>query len=482
MVDNIHEYSGRVLCGLFRQATGFEPIAVLPIGQQGSSRRYWRLQTADGCSLVGCVGTDRKENDAFVYLSGLLHGAGINVPEVLAVSDSRMEYLQSDLGSQSLYDIIAAQGSDTLEVDRLADACMAQLAKAHYLLLDKVDFSRCFPRAAMDARSVMWDLNYFKYCFLKTVGIQFDEELLQNDFEALAFMIEDECHGVLMLRDFQSRNIMVQDSVPWIIDFQGARRGPAAYDVASFAWQARVGFSAASRRSIMESYIRHAANYEAFDERYFRRGYPLCVLVRLLQVLGAYGFRGLVERKSKFITPIPQAVVMLKDLLRDYKPANISYLGGLLEELVRLPQLQPLEQRNHLVVEISSFSYKKGVPLDNSGNGGGFVFDCRAVHNPGRYDRYKHLTGLDAEVIEFLEENGEITDFLNNVYSLVDHAVERYMQRGFTHLCAHFGCTGGRHRSVYSAQHLAEHLSGKYGVEVRLTHREQCITQIFEQQ
>ena len=204
--------------------------------------------------------------------------------------------------------------------------------------------------------------------------------------------------------------------------------------------------------------------------------------MRLLQVLGAYGFRGLVERKSKFITPIPQAVAMLKDLLRDYKPANIPYLSGLLEEFVRLPQLQPLEQRNHLVVEISSFSYKKGVPLDNSGNGGGFVFDCRAVHNPGRYDRYKHLTGLDAEVIEFLEENGEITDFLNNVYSLVDHAVERYMQRGFTHLCAHFGCTGGRHRSVYSAQHLAEHLSGKYGVEVRLTHREQGITQIFEQQ
>lgn len=480
MIDIADESQDNVLRGLFQQATGMQAVVLSPMGQHGSSRRYWRLQSADGTSLVGCAGTDKKENDAFIYLSGLLQDACVNVPRVVAVSDSGMEYLQSDLGSQSLYDIIEAQGSEAPQVIQLADACMAQLAMAHYNLHGKVDFSRCFPRAAMDERAVMWDLNYFKYCFLKPLGLSFDEDLLQNDFETLASLIAGGHHGVLMLRDFQSRNIMVLDFVPWVIDFQGARRGPAAYDVASFAWQARAGFSAEARNTIMESYIRHARHCKEFDEQCFRNSYPLCVLVRLLQVLGAYGFRGLVERKSKFITPIPHAIGLLKELLHDYNPDDLPYLSQLLRQLVQLPQLQSEEPRSHLVVEVSSFSYKKGVPVDNSGNGGGFVFDCRAVHNPGRYDRYKSLTGLDPEVIEFLEDNGEIYDFLDNVYSLVDHAVERYVKRGFTHLCAHFGCTGGRHRSVYSAQHLAEHLSDKYGVEVRLTHREQGITQIFE--
>ncbi len=480
MIDITDESQESVLRGLFQQATGRQSIAVSPIGQHGSSRRYWRLHSADGTSLVGCAGTDIKENDAFIYLSGILRSVGVNVPRVVAVSPSGMEYLQSDLGSQSLYDILEVEGSGASRVSQLADACMAQLAMAHYLLEGKVDYNRCFPRAAMDERAVMWDLNYFKYCFLKPLGISFDENLLQNDFETVASLMADKRHGVLMLRDFQSRNIMVQDFSPWIIDFQGARRGPAAYDVASFAWQARAGFSVEARRDIMESYIRHARQYKEFDEQYFRASYPLCVLVRLLQVLGAYGFRGLVERKSKFITPIPQAVKLLAELLRDYTSGTLPYLVQLLAQLVGLPQLRPEEPRSHLVVEVSSFSYKKGVPVDNSGNGGGFVFDCRAVHNPGRYDRYKPLTGLDKEVIEFLEDNGEIYEFLDNAYSLVDHAVERYKQRGFTHLCAHFGCTGGRHRSVYSAQHLAEHLSDKYGVEVRLTHREQGITQIFK--
>ncbi|MDE7025385.1 MAG: phosphotransferase [Paramuribaculum sp.] len=467
------------LRNLYERFVGADASMVFPIAQDGSSRKYWRFQSVDNEPLVGCCGLDVRENDAFIYLSGLLHDAGINVPSVKAVSDTGQEYLQSDLGSLSLYDVISQQGSTDCKVMYLADKCMSELAKVHYVTVGKVDYSRCFPRPAMDMRSVMWDLNYFKYCFLKPLGVMIDEDCLERDFETVASMIDNVAVKVLMLRDFQSRNIMVHNEEPWIIDFQGARLGPAAYDVASFAWQARAGFPASMRHDIVERYVVHAREYELFNEDDFRKSYPLCVLVRLIQVLGAYGFRGLIERKSKFITPIPDAVALMAELLTDNPMREIPYLMNLLRRLCFHPLLQHSAPRSGLVVDVSSFSYKKGVPVDNSGNGGGFVFDCRAVHNPGRYEMYKPLTGLDQPVIEFLESNGEIADFLHNVYELVDNAVDRYMKRGFTHLCVHFGCTGGRHRSVYSAQHLAEHINSKFGVEVNLCHREQGITQKF---
>lgn len=468
-----------VLVELYHTSTGHAVDAIEPLAQDGSTRRYWRLRGSDGGSLVGCYGREKRENEAFVYLSQLLSGVGVNVPRVTGVAADGLEYLQTDLGNKSLYDLIAEHGAGSPDVKTLVDATMAELAKAHWCTVGKVDFSRCYPRAAMDARSVMWDLNYFKYCFLKPLGVVVDEELLQNDFDSLCAMLSSDGGDVLMLRDFQSRNIMVHDGKPWIIDFQGARRGPAAYDVASFAWQSRAGFSDAMRGYIAESYKRHAMQYELFDSREFDTRYPLCVLVRLLQVLGAYGLRGLIERKSKFITPLPKSVALLKEVIDANDWRQLPYLSALLRDMCEMPQLQPQADRSELVVEVSSFSYKKGVPVDNSGNGGGFVFDCRAVHNPGRYDRYKPLTGLDKPVIEFLESTPEMGEFLESAYALVDHSVERYLQRGFTHLCAHFGCTGGRHRSVYSAQHLAQHLSDKYGVEVHLSHREQGIDQIF---
>lgn len=477
MSDTIIENPLSGLLNLYKKTTGREVAVAESLGQEGSSRRYWRLHDAEGHSLIGCHGTDAKENEAFVYLADILNRAGVNVPKVLAVEG--LEYLQTDLGSVSLYDMIAGEGCDSPVVWDNIETSMRELAKVHWFASDMVNFDKCFPRASMDARSVMWDLNYFKYCFLKPLGVAFDEDELQNDFDSLCSQLCTVGQNVLMLRDFQSRNIMIDSRVPWIIDFQGARRGSAAYDVASFAWQARAGFSPEMRMRIVDSYICQASAYDGFDEDAFRRSYPLYVLMRLLQVLGAYGFRGLIERKSKFITPLPKAVGLVKELLDAVSLPQMPYLTHLLLHVCGMPQVQIAEERKRLIVEVSSFSYKKGVPVDNSGNGGGFVFDCRGVHNPGRYERYKPLTGLDQPVIEFLESIPEMSEFLAHVYSLVDHSVERYLERGFTHLCAHFGCTGGRHRSVYSAQHLAQHLSDKYGVEVHLFHREQGITRLF---
>jgi hypothetical protein len=203
------------------------------------------------------------------------------------------------------------------------------------------------------------------------------------------------------------------------------------------------------------------------------------VLFRTLQVLGAYGFRGYFEKKPHFMQSVPFAIENLRQLLKQDYP-EYPYLCKVLRELTQLTQFSLEHQQRVLEVRIVSFAYKKGIPTDPSGNGGGFVFDCRAINNPGKYSKYNHFTGLDEPVVKFLEDDGEILRFLEHVYSLVDASVKRYLDRGFTNLMVSFGCTGGQHRSVYAAQHLAEHLHKKYGVKVDLIHREQNIEQVFD--
>uniref|UniRef100_UPI00242AC808 RapZ C-terminal domain-containing protein n=1 Tax=Hoylesella nanceiensis TaxID=425941 RepID=UPI00242AC808 len=304
-----------------------------------------------------------------------------------------------------------------------------------------------------------------------------------------------------MYRDFQARNVMLtQDSEPCFIDFQGGRKGPFYYDLASFLWQASAQYNDELRAHLIEVYYQELKKWVAigsFEE--FKSNLNLFVLFRTLQVLGAYGFRGYIEEKSYFVRSIPFAINNLKALLLHedlFKP--YAYLKEVLEKLVSLPQFenkskadatsssckstenQEVSNNKKLKVLVYSFSYHRGIPKDLSGNGGGYVFDCRAVHNPGRYAQYKKLTGRDAEVIQFLEDDGEITEFLSHVYGLVDMHVARYIERGFTNLMFSFGCTGGQHRSVYSAQHVAEYISNKFGCEVQLIHREQHIEEYYE--
>lgn len=324
----------------------------------------------------------------------------------------------------------------------------------------------------------MWDLNYFKYCFLKPSGITFDESALEDDFRRLSADLTDGDAVAFMYRDFQSRNVMVHDGQPWFIDFQGGRRGPYLYDVASFLWQARAGFSDELRSELVGEYVDSLSRYITVDETQLRQRLELFVLFRTLQVLGAYGFRGYFERKRHFIDSIPPAIANLRPLIAKFGDRYDS-LCDALRRLTELPAYNQSDKPG-LTVRVYSFSYKKGIPEDPSGNGGGFVFDCRAIHNPGRYDRYKQLSGLDRPVIEFLEHDGEILAFLDHCYALVDASVQRYLSRGFTDLSVSFGCTGGQHRSVYSAQHMAEHLSEKFGVRVELEHREQRIKRTFE--
>ena len=451
------------------------PDSCVPVPGSASNRQYYRLSGAAG-SCVGVIGTDARENEAFVTLSHHFRSKGINVPEVFAVSDDGMAYIQEDLGGDVLFDMLTKArkcGKGMEEVEALLCRVMSLLPEIQFEGASGLDFSVCYPQPAFDLRMILFDLNYFKYCFLKPSGLEFDEVLLQDEFEAFAEDLLAEDTETFMYRDFNARNVMVRNGEPYFIDFQGGRRGPFHYDVASFIWQARAAYPSVLRTRMLESYLSALSAYLPVQRDAFEERLNLFILFRLMQVLGAYGFRGLVEQKAAFVTSIPAALSEIMQL-----PAALTwkypYMMGVLHSLASLPRFMDTDPHDGVLeVKVYSFSFKKGVPHDPTGNGGGYVFDCRSIHNPGRYEQYKKLTGRDEPVICFLEDDGEVFSFLEHAYGVVDPHVETFRRRGFTSLTVSFGCTGGQHRSVYCAESMARHLAEKYpDIRVRLIHRE----------
>ena len=471
------------LYGLFRKHTGAEPENAVALTGSGSNRSYFRLH-GGGTSLMGVTGTDVKENNAFITLAAHFRSQGLPVPEVLAVSEDGISYLQEDLGDLLLANLVAAAHKNGgIEEGGQLEALLCRttglLPKIQFEGASGLDFSVCYPQPSFDRRMVMFDLNYFKYCFLKPSGIEFNEIDLQDDFERFADELLKDDGETFLYRDFNARNVMIKDGEPYFIDFQGGRRGPIYYDVASFIWQARARYPQWLKEKMLGSYLDSLASYVEVDRDAFKERLKMFRLFRTLQVLGAYGFRGLVEQKAQFVVSIPQALADLKDLLAEM-PDDYPYMSEVLRKMTVLPRFAVQPEDGVLEVKVYSFSFKKGTPQDMSGNGGGYVFDCRSIHNPGRYEPYKKLTGRDEPVIRFLEYDGEIIGFLEHVYGVVDPHVETYSRRGFTSLMVSFGCTGGQHRSVYCAEHLAHHLAEKYpDVRVRLIHREQNIEEIL---
>ena len=493
------------------------------IKQQGSNRIYTRETEENGRSVIRVAGINRDENRAFIYMARHFHALGLPVPELYWVSDDEMSYTQEDLGDTILFDAIR-QGRETGvfsgDERTLLERTLRALAHVQIEGARDFDWNICFPVPAMDERSIRWDLNYFKYCFLKGTKIEFSEPDLEDDFDRLVFNLTAErsnsetvlqhsgltAQRSFMYRDFQSRNVMIKDGQPYFIDFQGGRRGPTQYDVASFLWQAKANFPQALRDELIDAYLDELysvlcrrgglcsdfnmkegtkACSKALFQSEWRAALPHFVLLRTLQVLGAYGYRGYFERKPHFLESIPQALKNLKELfsqnpeLQQEYPTIYALSNQLLKTTVERRSNDSQSLCKDLVVTIYSFSFKRGIPADESGNGGGYVFDCRSTHNPGKYEEYKTLTGLDQPVIDFLEKDGEILTFLDSVDKLIDHHVERFLERGFTHLQVAFGCTGGQHRSVYCAEHVAKHLKDKYGVTIHLIHRERGITKTF---
>ena len=476
---------------LFEKKYGRRPDTVEQVTGSASPRHYFRMSAgADSC--MGVIGTDKPENEAFIALSQHFRSKGIAVPKVYDASPDSMAYIQEDLGDEILFDrYLKSAGSDQAreEVENLLCKTMALLAKIQFEGADGLDFKVCHPQTVFTQRSAMFDLTYFKYCFLKATGLEFHEMYLQDDFERFAedlvacgLPVDGPYEDVptFFYRDFQARNVMLRDNEPYFIDFQGGRRGPVYYDVASFVWHARARYSDELKQKMLDSYLDAVSGYIPVDRPIFMKNLRLFLLFRYLQVLGAYGFRGWTEHKSNFITSIPAALEALKTLIAE-PFERYPYLMKVLGEMLELPLFAPqFDSGDRLKVTVCSFSFKRGVPADPSGNGGGYVFDCRSIHNPGRYEPYKKLTGRDEPVIRFLEDDGEISGFLEHVYGVVDPHVETYVGRGFKNLMVSFGCTGGQHRSVYCAEHLAAHLAEKYpDVVIELIHRDQGIKEYF---
>ncbi|RYZ26456.1 MAG: hypothetical protein EOP49_43405, partial [Sphingobacteriales bacterium] len=393
------------------------------------------------------------------------------------VSKDKRYYLQQDLGSTSLFDQLMKEGY-TDEVRQNFHKAMEQLAKVQWIAGREANFDQCFSTKQFDEKAIMADLFYFKYYFADLQKVNYDKNLLMEEMEQLSKELGRVQPQMLMYRDFQSRNIMLHNGKTYLIDFQGSMKGPAQYDLASLLWQAKAQLPAAWKEDLLNGYITAINNLpiSRMDEIHFRKGYAQFVLLRLLQVLGAYGFRGLLQRKQHFLTSIAPALKNLEVFLSSY-PQIPAYpeLRSLLQKLCS-PEMQalytvPEKQENApLQITINSFSYKQGIPADKSSHGGGYVFDCRGILNPGRFDAYKHLTGRDATVQDFLKQETRMQEFLDHVFGLVTINVDDYLSRGFDHLSVSFGCTGGQHRSVFAAEQLAAYLNNRYNIPVTLNH------------
>ena len=472
--DTISGDMEEALKELFSKTFGEPAESAEPMKGDGSGRRLWRLKNARR-SAVGAANLDRLENQAFLRFSRHFRLCGLPVPEIYGEDASREMYLEEDLGDTNLFQYLgarrAAQGFPPEVVDvyrkavRLLPRFQVEAAKT-------LDDAICYPRAAFDKQSMLWDLNHFKYYFLQLAQIPFHEAALEEDFRRFAdFLLEADARH-LLLRDFQSRNIMVRQGEPWFIDYQGARRGALQYDIASLLFDAKADVPFDLRQELLELYLDEASRLVPIDRARFMKYYPGFVYIRIMQALGAYGLRGFYERKPHFLQSIPYAIRNIERMLRTTElPLEVPSLMEVFRSLAGSSKLRQYgEARLGLTVRVQSFSFRSGAPQDERGHGGGFVFDCRALPNPGKFPRYAALDGRDPEIAAFLSREPAVERFLEHAVSLVAQSVENYRTRNFTDLMVAFGCTGGRHRSVYCAEKLAGHLREKYGIRVELKH------------
>lgn len=459
---------------LFLQWAGEEALTIVPLPLSGSARRYFRIKSL-AHTAIGVSNSDTKENIAFLAFTRHFLSHGLSVPAILAVSNDESSYLLQDLGDKTLFDLVKGEpAGEPLpeEIQTQYRNAVSDLIKFQVVAGRDLDYRDCYPRQHFDKQSIMWDLHYFKYYFLKPNGIVFDEQLLEDDFDRLADFLLGAKANYFMFRDFQARNIMVHDGKLWFIDYQGGRKGALQYDLASLLYQVKAGLSPEFRVEMLQHYLHELKSYLHIDEKEFIKHYYAFVLARLMQVAGAYGFRGYFEKKAHFLQSIPYVVREMKWYMENINlPPDLHELGVALHKMSGLEIEVPGEGSNgKLLVSISSFSFMIGIPADYTGNGGGFVFDCRSLPNPGRFPAYQSLTGCDEPVIKFLEGDAEVEAFLKNAFNLVNQSVIRYMDRGFSHLQVNFGCTGGQHRSVYCARRLTAHLQEAFPVQVILRH------------
>lgn len=475
---------------LFEQRFGVPVLEVKPLQGElgGSGRRIIRLG-GGGHSAIGILYGVREENVAFLEFSRHFRASGLPVPEIYGEDLDHGAYLEEDLGDTTLFDFLSRNRAGAEIAPPAVEAYRQALALLPRFQLEAgrdLNWKVCYPRARFDRQSIAWDLNYFKYYFLRLAGIPFSEQALETDFGRLTKFLLEPDREYFLYRDFQSRNIMLPKGEPFFLDYQGGRKGALQYDVASLLYDAKADLPPELRRQLLDHYLDTLAHFIELKPEAFMHYYYAYVYVRIMQALGAYGFRGFYERKRHFLQSVPYALKNIRWLLHSVElPIAVPTLLAAFQAMLGSPALLQLAeaepetgqgqpaQAHPLTVRILSFSFHSPVqPKDSSGNGGGFVFDARGIPNPAREERFKPLTGKDQPVIEYLEQQESARTFLANASSLVDASVATYQQRGFKHLMVSFGCTGGRHRSVYMAEKLARHLRDKNGVEIAVQHLE----------
>src|SRR5579871_3452864 len=467
-----------ILQKLFEQRFHSPATSVQPLqGQLGGSGRNILRLCNEKVSAIGILYGVREENAAFLAFSRHFRRHGLPVPEIYAEDLKAGAYLEEDFGDTTLFEFLSNNRDGEVVAPEVVEAYRKVVRALPRFQIEAgrdLDYSVCYPRASFDRQSIHWDLNYFKYYFLRLAGIGFNEQALEDDFERLTdFLLSADC-SYFLYRDFQSRNVMLRDEQPFFLDYQGGRKGALQYDIASLLYDAKADLPPQLRQQLLEFYLETLHGYANISREEFLRHYYAYVYVRILQALGAYGFRGFYERKAHFLQSVPYALKNLRWLLHNVTlPIALPTLMGAFNSMLGSEKLQGLaSDADNLVVRIFSFSFHRGLPKDESGNGGGFVFDGRSLPNPGREERFKALTGRDAPVIDYLNQQESAHQFLASVMSLVDASVSTYQSRGFKNLMVSFGCTGGQHRSVYLAEQLAKHLRERNGVEVLVVHRE----------
>jgi aminoglycoside/choline kinase family phosphotransferase len=467
-----------VLKKLFERHFGTPATYVQPLqGQLGGSGRQIVRLSNDRASAIGILYGVREENEAFLEFTKHFRSHKLPVPEIYAQDLHAGAYLEEDFGDMTLFEFLSKNRTGTNVAPQVVDAYKKAVAILPRFQIEAgrdLNYGQCYPIGSFDRQSIAWDLNYFKYYFLRLAGIPFNEQALENDFDGLTEFLLSAKRDYFLYRDFQSRNIMLRDGQPFFLDYQGGRKGALQYDIASLLFDAKADLSPELRQALLDHYLENLKAFTDVSREAFMRHYYAYVYVRIMQALGAYGFRGFYERKAHFLQSVPYALKNLRWLLHNIKlPVALPTLMGTFTSVLASDKLLSLaSETGNLVVHIFSFSFHRGLPKDETGNGGGFIFDGRSLPNPGREERFKPLTGKDAPVIEYLNQQASVHQFLASVMSLVDASVDNYKERGFTNLMVSFGCTGGQHRSVYLAEQLAKHLRNKNGAEVLVRHLE----------
>lgn len=517
------------LLDLYQAHFGHHPEAIVDLRADGSNRSLYRIIGPNEASVIGVWGPDAEENRAFIEFSRALRSIHLPVPEIHAVDEHAGIYIEEDLGDTTLFAALTAVRADESFPEKITAIyrdVVALLPRVQVEGGKVIDYSIAYPCTEFDRQSMMWDLNYFKYHFMKLARIPFNEARLERDFNHLCDILLQADRSNFLYRDFQSRNIMLRDGKPWLIDYQGGRRGALQYDIASLLYDAKADIPDALRDQLLGEYLDALEYYMPVERERFTELYRCFVLIRIMQAMGAYGYRGFFEGKPHFLASVPYAIANIEKLLERGLPLELPELRVVLERIAHsdlrdrvgedgtgeiallrhdggkqptaiaaiatpamnghagpvssahaIPSKSDEPEKNaeqKLAITITSFSYRRGYPAETSEHGGGFVFDCRALHNPGRYEPYKALCGRDAEVVDFLEREEKVEEFWNNVRGLAINAVENYLERGFSNLSIAFGCTGGQHRSVYFAERLTRYLREHYPqVDVTLAHREE---------